>query len=98
MSEFMGLVKGVYDAKEGGDGGFVKGGGSLHNCMSAHGPEASVYKKETSRKETKPVKLQDTLAFMFESRYVMRPTAEAAQCAQYDYYKCWQGIEKRFKL
>jgi homogentisate 1,2-dioxygenase len=35
MSEYMGLIYGQYDAKE---EGFVPGGGSLHNCMSAHGP------------------------------------------------------------
>ena len=37
MSEFMGLITGAYDAKE---GGFAPGGASLHNCMSGHGPTA----------------------------------------------------------
>eukprot|EP00568_Trieres_chinensis_P005033 CAMPEP_0183299088 /NCGR_PEP_ID=MMETSP0160_2-20130417/5908_1 /TAXON_ID=2839 ORGANISM="Odontella Sinensis, Strain Grunow 1884" /NCGR_SAMPLE_ID=MMETSP0160_2 /ASSEMBLY_ACC=CAM_ASM_000250 /LENGTH=355 /DNA_ID=CAMNT_0025461253 /DNA_START=62 /DNA_END=1126 /DNA_ORIENTATION=- len=40
MSEYMGLIKGVYDAKGGGRGGFVPGGSSLHNCMTPHGPDA----------------------------------------------------------
>ena len=40
MSEYMGLIEGVYDAKE---EGFVPGGSSLHNCMSPHGPEAAVF-------------------------------------------------------
>ena len=37
MSEFMGLVRGAYDAKA---DGFVPGGACLHNCMTAHGPDA----------------------------------------------------------
>ncbi len=42
MSEFMGLVRGVYDAKP---VGFVPGGASLHNSMSPHGPEAAVFER-----------------------------------------------------
>ena len=38
MSELMGLVHGVYDAKA---EGFLPGGISIHNCMSAHGPVSS---------------------------------------------------------
>ncbi len=45
MSEFMGLIEGVYDAKE---HGFVPGGSSLHNCMSPHGPEADVFEKASN--------------------------------------------------
>ncbi len=45
MSEFMGLVRGEYDAKE---GGFLPGGASLHNCMSAHGPDKASYEKAVS--------------------------------------------------
>jgi homogentisate 1,2-dioxygenase len=39
MSEFMGLIYGVYDAKTGG--GFVPGGFSLHNTMLPHGPDGT---------------------------------------------------------
>ena len=46
MSEYMGLIFGVYDAKE---EGFVKGGGSLHNCMSAHGPDAEAFEKAVTK-------------------------------------------------
>jgi homogentisate 1,2-dioxygenase len=38
MSEFMGLIYGVYDAKP---EGFVPGGISLHNMMLPHGPDAT---------------------------------------------------------
>jgi homogentisate 1,2-dioxygenase len=40
MSEFMGLVHGTYDAKA---EGFLPGGASLHNAMSAHGPDAATF-------------------------------------------------------
>jgi homogentisate 1,2-dioxygenase len=94
MSEYMGLIYGVYDAKE---EGFVAGGGSLHNCMSAHGPDAEAYEKATNA-ELKPVKLANTLAFMFESRYILRPTRFALEtpALQKNYYECWQGIRKNF--
>lgn len=94
MSEFMGLIYGVYDAKE---TGFLPGGASLHNCMSAHGPDYEVFRK-ASAAELKPVRHADTLALMFESRYVLQPTAYAlaAPELQRDYLACWHGIEKRF--
>jgi homogentisate 1,2-dioxygenase len=95
MSEFMGLVHGVYDAKE--SSGFVPGGCSLHNCMSAHGPDAGVL-KHASTADLKPAYMKDTLAFMFESRFIMRPTADALKNGlQKDYYKCWQDLPKMFK-
>ncbi|MDZ4746835.1 MAG: homogentisate 1,2-dioxygenase [bacterium] len=96
MNEFMGLILGVYDAKEGG--GFEPGGASLHNCMSGHGPDADTYKKSTSV-ELKPQKLDGTLAFMFETRFVCRPTQWAMACAelQNDYWECWQGLTPEFK-
>lgn len=95
MSEYMGLIKGVYDAKE---KGFVPGGGCLHNCMTAHGPEADVFAK-ASNAELKPQKYENTLAFMFESSLVYQPTEFAlkTKLLQKDYYKCWDGLKKNFK-
>lgn len=94
MSEFMGLIHGVYDAKE---EGFVPGGSSLHNCMSPHGPEAAVFEK-ASNAELQPERYRDTLAFMFESRYVIAPTAFAmrSEARQPDYTDCWSGLKKFF--
>ncbi|WP_321893266.1 homogentisate 1,2-dioxygenase [Paraburkholderia tropica] len=91
MSELMGLVKGVYDAKA---EGFVPGGVSLHNCMLAHGPDAATYER-ASTAELKPHRLSDTLAFMFESRHVFRPTAAALGAAnlQPDYDSVWDGFK-----
>lgn len=95
MSEYMGLIHGVYDAKA---EGFLPGGGSLHNCMSAHGPDAATYDR-ASRGELQPQYLDGTLAFMFETRYVLRPTrlAMAAPELQKDYYQCWQELTDSFR-
>lgn len=94
MSEFMGLIEGSYDAKE---AGFVPGGASLHNCMSPHGPEAAVFDK-ASNGELTPTKMDNTLAFMFESRYIISPTRYALEgpARQSDYLACWGGITKHF--
>ena len=94
-SEFMGLIEGAYDAKE---GGFVPGGASLHNCMSGHGPDAASFEKATNAALDKPDHLTGTMAFMFETRKVIRPTRQALEAPQLQrgYYECWQGIRKHF--
>jgi homogentisate 1,2-dioxygenase len=79
MSEFMGLIYGVYDAKPGG--GFAPGGFSLHNTMLPHGPDMAAF-EGASNAELKPHKLTGTLAFMFETRFPQRVTAYAAGIAQ----------------
>lgn len=93
MSEFMGLVRGSYDAKEGG--GFVPGGASLHNQMNGHGPDVAATEAAMAA-DLRPVKLDGTLAFMFESRWVLRPTAWAIDTPllQPDYDACWEGFTK----
>lgn len=94
MSEFMGLVYGVYDAKP---EGFVPGGMSLHNQMLPHGPDADAF-DHASNVELKPVKLTNTLAFMFETRFRQRVTTYAAglDTLQHNYIDCWTGLNKRF--
>jgi homogentisate 1,2-dioxygenase len=94
-SEFMGLVHGAYDAKA---GGFVPGGASLHNCMSGHGPDAESFEKASAADTSRPHKVDATLAFMFETRTLIRPTRHALGSAerQADYQACWQGIRKYF--
>jgi homogentisate 1,2-dioxygenase len=95
MNEFMGLVFGEYDAKA---EGFLPGGASLHNCMSGHGPDAETWEK-ASHADLKPVKLENTLAFMFETGLPVRPTKFALETKilQHEYYECWQGLKKHFK-
>jgi homogentisate 1,2-dioxygenase len=94
MSEFMGLIYGIYDAKP---SGFVPGGISLHNCMMPHGPDADAFQLATEQ-ALEPVKQEGTMAFMFETRFPQRVTSFAAEVPerQRAYADCWSGIEKRF--
>ena len=95
-SEFMGLVHGQYDAKA---GGFAPGGASLHNSFSGHGPDAATFEKASNADLSKPDVLTETMAFMFETRAVIKPTQQALSCAQLqqDYWKCWQGLNNNFR-
>ena len=95
MSEFMGLIYGVYDAKP---GGFVPGGMSLHNALVAHGPDTEAFEK-ASNKTLEPEKLTGTMAFMFETRYVQEPTAFASNLDLIDtsYPSAWDGLKSNFK-
>ena len=94
MSEYMGLIRGTYDAKA---GGFAPGGGSLHNCMVGHGPDAETFRK-ASAAALDPVKIDGGLAFMFETRLVIRPTQFALTTAalQQDYDAVWAGLDAPF--
>jgi homogentisate 1,2-dioxygenase len=95
MSELMGLVRGAYDGKA---QGFLPGGVSIHNCMQPHGPDVATFDK-ASAAELKPHKLENTLAFMWESRYVFRPTkfALSAPQLQNNYDAVWDGFRKHYK-
>ncbi|HWI86253.1 MAG TPA: homogentisate 1,2-dioxygenase [Sphingomonas sp.] len=92
MSEYMCLIEGTYDAKE---GGFAPGGASLHNQMAGHGPDRASYGKAVAADLT-PAKIEGTMAFMFESRWVIRPTRWATETplCQLDYDDCWAGFDK----
>jgi homogentisate 1,2-dioxygenase len=95
MSEFMGLVRGQYDAKP---EGFQPGGMSLHNSMVPHGPDTQAFENASSA-PLAPHKLDDTLAFMFESRWRFHPTDFALQCGALDtgYADCWSGLKDTFQ-
>ena len=94
-SEFLGLIHGVYDAKA---EGFLPGGASLHNCMTGHGPDADTFERASSADLSKPTRITDTMAFMFETRHVIRPTRFALESSQLqsEYYRCWEGLRKYF--
>jgi homogentisate 1,2-dioxygenase len=94
-SEFMGLIHGAYDAKA---EGFAPGGASLHNCMSGHGPDADTFAKASEADTTRPDQVTNTMAFMFETPAVIRPTPYALESSQLqgEYYRCWQGLKKHF--
>jgi homogentisate 1,2-dioxygenase len=95
MAEFMGLVYGQYDAKP---EGFRPGGMSLHNTMVPHGPDSDAFEK-ASTAALAPHKLDDTLAFMFESRWRFKPTAWALNGGLLDaaYADCWAALADRFE-
>ena len=94
MCEYMGLIHGVYDAKE---NHFLPGGSSLHNCMSAHGPDAHAYQKAVSV-DLEPEYYANMLAFMFESKCVWQvtPLAYHADFRQKNYLHCWRGLQAQF--
>lgn len=96
MSEYMGLIHGQYDAKE---TGFLPGGGSLHNCMTAHGPDTNAFEKAVNA-ALKPEYYTDTLAFMFESRMIWNLTrfGYEADFRQRNYLDCWQGLKRCFQI
>jgi|SRR5471032_261323 len=95
MNEFMGLIDGAYDAKA---EGFVPGGASLHGRMSAHGPDNATVEKAVAA-ELGPQKIDGTMAFMFETFNVLRPSRHALESPhlQPDYDGCWVGMAKTFK-
>jgi homogentisate 1,2-dioxygenase len=94
MSELMGNIHGIYDAKP---KGFVPGGMSLHNCMLPHGPDRQAF-EGASNAVLKPEKLEETMSFMFETRFPQHLTEFAALVAplQDDYIDCWTTLEKKF--
>ncbi len=94
MSEFMGILYGVYDAKE---EGFDPGGMSLHNMYFPHGPDHDAWLKAT-QSDLAPEKLAGTMAFMFETRYPLIPTAYASSipALQDDYPSVWHRLERHF--
>jgi len=94
MSELMGNIYGIYDAKP---QGFVPGGVSLHNMMLPHGPDRDAF-EGASNAELKAEKLDNTMSFMFETRFPQHLTAFAANemPLQDDYIDCWADIEKKF--
>jgi homogentisate 1,2-dioxygenase len=66
--------------------------------MSAHGPDHATFERAVAA-ELMPQKVENTLAFMFETRLVIRPTRFALEspALQRDYDACWAGFAKLFK-
>ncbi len=94
MSEFMGLIRGVYDAKP---DGFLPGGYSLHNRMTPHGPDCNST-LAAEQVDLKPEYYHNTLAFMLESNLAWDVTEYALNSSyrQKDYYRCWQKLPARY--
>jgi homogentisate 1,2-dioxygenase len=96
MNEYMGLIEGKYEAKE---TGFLPGGGSLHNCMSPHGPDKEAFEKASNAQLNPERVAMGSLAFMFESTYMINPTEFAMTVAPLDkqYHTAWTPLERHFK-
>lgn len=96
MSEYMGMIYGTYDAKQ---GGFVPGGSSLHSCMIPHGPDTETFLK-ASKEELRPKYFDGGLAFMFESSHLLKvsPRSLFSDTLQQNYSDCWQSLPKLFNL
>lgn len=94
MSEMMGNIYGQYDAKP---QGFVPGGVSLHNMMLPHGPDNAAFEGASNAK-LDAEKLDNTMSFMFETRFPQHLTSFAADEAplQDDYIDCWEDIDRKF--
>ena len=94
MSELMGNIYGIYDAKP---EGFVPGGMSLHNMMLPHGPDRDAFEAATNS-NLGPGKLENTMSFMFETRFPQHLTEFAGKEAplQDNYIDCWANLEKHF--
>lgn len=96
-SEFMGLIRGSYDAKVASD--FAPGAASLHPCMTPHGPDTGSFAAGTAAETRTPARVGDgSLAFMFETAATPRvaPGALASPHVDRDYYRCWAGLESHF--
>ena len=63
--------------------------------MNGHGPDRGSYEKAIAA-NLKPLKIENTLAFMFETRWVVRPTefALTSPLLQSDYDDCWSAFQK----
>ncbi len=95
MNELMGLIFGKYESRP---EGFLPGGLTLHNSFAPHGADLKTYEKYINE-ELKPEKLEQTLAFMFESSLVYQPTKQALNNDSLDqkYVSVWQGYRPQFK-
>lgn len=94
MSEFMGMIHGAHYSRA---SGFEPGGALLHNCWVPHGPDVATYEKAYNA-ELIPQKLDNHLAFMFETRYPLHLTSFALQAKelQKDIHAQWEGFQNYF--
>lgn len=95
MSEFMGLIKGSYEAKQES----LPGGATLHSMMTPHGPDAGCFEMASQEELVPKVIAAGTQAFMFESSMSMAITRwgnETCKVVDDNYYQCWAPIKKHF--
>jgi homogentisate 1,2-dioxygenase len=66
--------------------------------MVPHGPDTEAFEK-ASHAKLAPHKLDDTLAFMLESRWRFVPSrfAMTGGALDTDYASCWDGLKSRMR-
>ena len=97
MSEFMGIIKGSYEAKAAS----LPGSATLHSMMTPHGPDVTCFEKATAQEQRPEFIGKGSIAFMFESSLSLALTKwgnETCGCLDKDYYKCWQGLKPHFNI
>lgn len=94
VCEMVALIKGRHQGKT---GGFGPGGFSIHNNFAPHGPDVNTVQM-AREEELKPMKLEGTLAFLFETRFplAVTPFAHEAKENQADVVAMWQGFPHLF--
>eukprot|EP00741_Cyanophora_paradoxa_P015024 tig00020830_g14495.t1 len=95
MSEFMGLIHGHYEAKR---EGFLPGGFSVHNCMTAHGPDQECHDGAVVERLAPKRVAEGTLAFMFETNFMLSVSRALydSPLRDPDYHKVWRGLTIHF--
>jgi homogentisate 1,2-dioxygenase len=66
--------------------------------MSGHGPDRATFEKASRADTQQPEYVDQTMAFMLETRAAICPTAHALGLPQlqHDYQACWQDLPKKF--
>lgn len=98
MSEYMGVISGTYEAKDGTK--FGPGASTLHSIMAPHGPDTVSFQTAmTNHHGDQPARiLSNQLAFMFESCKMLKLTDFAMNSKYRDreYPKEWEGLPRMF--
>jgi homogentisate 1,2-dioxygenase len=66
--------------------------------MTGHGPDADTFEKASRSDTSRPGKVGDTMAFMFETPVAIKPTQFALETSQLqsEYFQCWQNLANNF--
>jgi len=95
MSEFMGIIKGSYEAKSGSK----PGSGTLHSIMTPHGPDAATFEGASNAALQPQYLAAGCQAFMFETSLSMSLTKwgnKTCEVVDESYYKCWENLKINF--
>jgi homogentisate 1,2-dioxygenase len=94
MTEYLGVISGEYEVRE----GFVEGAGSLHSCMTPHGPDSKTF-EGASTMDLVVEPPSGGYSFMFESTYIFRVAPYFLRASQRDVdyvAKNWVGFKKHY--